>query len=104
MRKSNRRVATAFVAAVLLSVQVQAQQGVKLDIPAQPLADSLRALGFASNTNIIVDPGLVDGITAPALTGTATAQEALARLLAGTQLRFRFVDEKTVSLMPPSKV
>ena len=56
------------------------------------------------NTNIVFDPRLVAGITAPALNGTATAEEALARLLAGTQVRFKFVDDKTVSLMPAHHV
>ncbi len=103
MRNHSGRIAIAvatFVAAALLGTQVRAQQLVNLNLPAQPLADALRELGFASNTNIIFDPSLVKGITAPPLNGPATAEQLLARLLTGTQLRYKFVDERTVSLMP----
>lgn len=105
MLKSSHRAATtvaAVVAATLLSVQAHAQQGVKLDLPAQPLEDALRTLGFVSNTNIVFDPGLMAGVTAPAINGTMTAEQALEKLLSGTKLRYKFVDDKTVSLMPAS--
>lgn len=81
-------------------LQAQVHQSIRLDLPVQPLADSLRAVGLASNTNIVFDPRLVAGITAPAFSGMVTAEEALEQLLAGTRVRFKFVDEKTVSLMP----
>jgi iron complex outermembrane receptor protein len=68
------------------------------DLPAQSLARSLAAVGRESNTNILFDAALVRGRIAPALQASATVDEALGRLLAGSGLGYRFVDEKTVTV------
>ena len=71
----------------------------QLDLPSQPLASALRMVADRTNTNILFDPAQVKDITAPALAGPATIEEALSRLLAGTQLKYQFMDERTVSVM-----
>src|ERR1700760_4109291 len=67
-------------------------------LPAQHLARSLGAVGRESNTNILFDATLVRGRIAPALKASATVDEALTRLLMGSGLGYRFVDEKTVTV------
>jgi outer membrane receptor protein involved in Fe transport len=71
----------------------------ELDLPSQPLSDSLLAVGDRWNINVLFSPTQVAGITAPAITGAANAEDALARLLAGTGLIYRHIEPGTVSVM-----
>jgi outer membrane receptor protein involved in Fe transport len=68
------------------------------DIPAQPLADSLRAVGSQTHTNILFDPALVAGREAPTLKADLTTDQALSHLLADTGIRYEFLNESTVVL------
>jgi iron complex outermembrane receptor protein len=77
---------------------VMAQALTKFDLPTQPLADSLRSVGSVTNTNILFDPPLVAGHTAPALKAEATVEQALTRLLVGTGIKHEFLNETTVVL------
>jgi outer membrane receptor protein involved in Fe transport len=72
------------------------------DIPAQPLADSLRAVGNQTHTNILFDPPLVAGRNAPALKADLSAVEAISRLLEGQGIRYEVVDDSTVVLAAPA--
>jgi iron complex outermembrane receptor protein len=85
-------------ALVLASSAARAQADVHFDIPAQALADSLRAVGAQSETNILFDPKLVAGRRAAALKATLTAKEAISKLLAGTRIGYRFINATTVVL------
>jgi iron complex outermembrane receptor protein len=76
----------------------QAGKVTHVDIPAQPLADSLRAVGSQSNTNILFDQSLVANRKAAALKADLTTDEALSRLLEGTGIRHEFLNETTVVL------
>ncbi|MGJ4728096.1 TonB-dependent receptor domain-containing protein [Luteimonas sp. SDU101] len=58
----------------------------RFDLPAQPLAESLRAIARQSGANVLFESKDVDGIAAPALRTSATASEAIAHVLAGTEL------------------
>jgi outer membrane receptor for ferric coprogen and ferric-rhodotorulic acid len=62
---------------------------VNIDLPAQPLAVSLRQLGEVAGVTIAVDSRLVQGRQAPAVSGTMDAQGALLRLLAGSGLTYQ---------------
>lgn len=75
-----------------------AERAIQFDLPAQPLADSLRAVGSQTNTNVLFDPPLVARHQAPALKAQLTVDQALSRLLAGTGIRHEFVNERTVVL------
>ena len=94
----------ASVAAILLlsAAVAQAQTAVSLDLPAQPLAESLRMLGKSTDTNILIDPELVRNLRAPAVRANLTTKEALLRLLDGTGITYRFTDEHTVILEAPA--
>lgn len=94
--------ASLFAVAVLSLVapvsQAQAMVS-QFDLPSQPLPEALRALGSQTSTNVLFDPPLVEGRDAPALKAELTLDQAFARLLAGTGLRHRFLDDKTVMVI-----
>jgi len=59
-----------------------------LDIPSQSLNDALQALALASRHKLLYSSELVDGKTSPALKGRFTTEEAVKRLLTGTDLKY----------------
>ncbi|MGH1557435.1 STN domain-containing protein [Caulobacter segnis] len=65
------------------TISVAAEAGVNVAIASGPLDKALISLGAQSRTNIVFDSSLVNGLTAPALTGRFTVRQALERLLAG---------------------
>ncbi|WP_447765923.1 TonB-dependent receptor domain-containing protein [Sphingopyxis panaciterrae] len=80
-------IATAALAASALSVPALAQErSYRFSIPAQELKTSLRALARTSGQQISFDSVALQGKRAPALTGTLTVRDAVARLLAGSGL------------------
>jgi iron complex outermembrane receptor protein len=90
--------AIALMILVWAAPMAQAQAKVVFDLPAQPLADSLRAVGSETNTNLLFDPPLVAGKRAPALKAEMTVDEALTRLLEGTSIKHEFLNETTIVL------
>jgi iron complex outermembrane recepter protein len=88
-------VAMIVLAAPVASAQTLAQ----FDLPSQSLAASLRAVGSQTSTNVLFDAPLVEGLAAPALQGELSLDEAFVRLLAGTGLKHRFLDHKTVMVI-----
>jgi len=94
----------SIVVALLFSaaVSVPADAQIRFDLPPQPLAQALTSVGSLANLNVYFDPALVDGHQAPALKADLSVDEALARLLAGTQLHAVHVDENTVRVVAGS--
>lgn len=72
-----------------------AQATTSFDLPSQPLADSLRSVAAATDSNILFDRSLVRGLTAKPLRAELSVKEAIAELLKGTQLTFRNADDRT---------
>jgi outer membrane receptor protein involved in Fe transport len=87
-------------AIVLFTFTSTADAQIRFDLPAQPLSQALTTLGSLANLNIYFDATTVEGIQAPALKAELSANDALARLLAGTRLRAVRVDENTVRVIP----
>lgn len=80
----------ALVAAVAFTVVGQAlAEPITLNLPAQPLATSLRQLGEAAKLTIAVDSSLTAGLTAPAVQGEIEPLDALAQLLSGSGLNYQ---------------
>ncbi|KAF1049287.1 TonB-dependent siderophore receptor [Xylophilus sp.] len=77
---------SAVLAAALIPLGVQAQQAVAIDLPAAPLEQSLNQLARATGVQIVFASPLAAGRQAPAVRGMLSAQDALARLLAGSGL------------------
>src|SRR5258706_12401454 len=103
MYSNIRRVLSrAILAAAFLSASevTHAQATTKFDLPAQSLADSLRAVASQTHSNILFDRSLVAGLSAKALAAQLSVDDALKRLLAGTGLTYRKADEKTVVIVP----
>ena len=76
---------------------------VSFDIPAQSLAGALTAFGRAAGLQVSVDHTDLAGLESKAVLGEMTARDALARLLRGTGVTYRFTDEKTVVLEKPAQ-
>lgn len=81
---------------------IHAQSLAQIDIPAQALADSLRALGSQTKLTVVFDAQTVAGRSAPAVNARLSVDEAFQRLLQGTGLRHKFLDDKTVVLTSAS--
>jgi outer membrane receptor protein involved in Fe transport len=78
------------------SAQAPAGGRYVFDLPAEPLSQALREVAVRTARNLIAPGDLVDARQAPALSGTFTAEEAVDKLLAGTDLRYRLVDDTLV--------
>ncbi len=99
MPLSYRRVSRRLAATLLLWTAIaHAQTTFQFDIPAQPLAEALRSVGRITHLNVLFDAPTVDGLRAPALKGNLTPDQAFARLLIGTALKQRFLDDSTVTI------
>ncbi len=100
MYEGLRKLCSLMAATILMGAAsaVSAQVMEQFNLPAQPLADALRAVGTQTNINVLFDPPLVASYRAPALSARLSVDEALTRLLASTPFRHKFVDERTVVL------
>lgn len=81
-----RRTCRGALWGLLLWAAIAVGAPVSLDLPAQPLAESLKQLARTAGVTIAVDTALVAGKTAPPIKGTLEPDEALRRLLAGSDL------------------
>src|SRR5579859_5815942 len=91
-----RSTLTIFMAAALWCAAAGAQNLVHFDLPAQPLAQSLVAIGAATNTDVGFRASQVEGLLAPPLKADLTVDGALTRVLAGTGLRPKHLDDHTI--------
>jgi outer membrane receptor protein involved in Fe transport len=69
---------------------------VHFDLPAQPLAQSLKEIGTATNTDVGFSATQVAGLLAPQLKANLTVDGALTRVLVGTGLRPTHLDDHTI--------
>lgn len=97
----SRSLAAAICSALLASAPCTAQAAGTwtFKLPAQSLADALRAVGGQASTNVFFEPRLVADHQAPALMGELTVEQALGQLLRGTGLTFRYLDDKTITIV-----
>jgi iron complex outermembrane receptor protein len=69
------------------------------DLPAEPLDKALRDLAVQANCNISYEPSIVAGLSAPAVSGDFTLQDALSLLLKGTSLHALYVNADTLQIV-----
>jgi outer membrane receptor protein involved in Fe transport len=69
---------------------------VHFDLPAQPLAQSLKEIGTATNTDVGFSATQVAGLLAPPLRANLTVDGALTRVLVGTGLRPKHLGDHTI--------
>jgi len=95
-KPDNFSAARAAIALFLLSgaaaAGAQPQARVPFDLPAESLSQALRDVAVRTGRNIVAPGDLVQSRPVGALSGAYTAEEAVARLLAGTGLRYRIVE------------
>lgn len=73
------------------------------NIPAESLTSALKSFAKERTLQVLYRDDLVQGIKTKGAVGTLTAAETLDRLLRGTGLTYRYVDEKTVTITPASQ-
>lgn len=83
--------ATASIGALVIATTAVAAPLVAFDIKAGSLDAALEAYAAQSGRQLLYSPALVAGRSTPALRGRYTADQALARLLAGTTIAVRSV-------------
>src|SRR5262249_8533141 len=69
-----------------------------LNIPAQPLAKTLREIAKLNKVEITVPADLVKDLGAPALEGDYSVEGALDTLLAGSNLTYHILDARTIEI------
>lgn len=70
-------------------VLAQEQESYRFDLPAQELADALRAVGRQTRISIIFEPAIVRNIQVAGVRANLTAEEVTRKLLDGTNLIVR---------------
>src|ERR1700677_1132701 len=70
-----------------------------VDIPAQPLVTALRQFADQTGLQLAVETSIATGKTSVAVKGTLSSEDALERLLQGTGLTYRFLDNRTVAVV-----
>ena len=67
--------------------------------PRQPLQQALSQLAFTSGLQILMEPRMLGGKTAPALNGRYSAAQALQQLLAGSGLSYRLTSSGVITIV-----
>ena len=72
------------------------------DIPAEGLVPALKQLAHERNLQVVFQTEIVGTAQTHGAAGELTTQEALKQLLEGTNLVYRFLDDKTITILPAS--
>jgi len=94
----------ALSAAVVLAAPPNAAAAIThhINIPAQKLGPALLTLARVQGFQIVYGSKDISKLNSPGAVGEFTSEEALQHLLAGTGLTFRYLDDKTVTIIPLS--
>ena len=75
------------------------------ELPAQPLAEALKAYGSMTSLSVLVQSPLLERRTSAPVAGDYSPRDALERLLAGTGLEARFTSaDEAIIVMPPQSL
>jgi iron complex outermembrane recepter protein len=72
------------------------------DIPAEGLGPALTKLAKEFDFQVLYRTEIVSDLKSPGAMGTLTSDEALSKVLAGTGLTYKYLDDKTVTIVPMS--
>lgn len=94
--------ATTVTLAIGLAAASDADAAIKryINVPAQSLGPALRSLAKQRNFQIIYASQDVADLRSPGAVGEFTADQALEQLLGGTGFTYRYLDERTVTILP----
>jgi iron complex outermembrane receptor protein len=70
------------------------------NIPAQNLGAALEALAKNCDVQVVYFSGAIDALQTQGAVGELTTEEAFSRVLSGTGLTYRYLDEKTITIVP----
>ena len=72
------------------------------DIPAQGLGPALTKLAKEFDFQVLYRTEIVSDLKSQGAVGTLTSDEALGKVLSGTGLTYKYLDDKTVTIVPTS--
>lgn len=78
------------------AAQTSATQGRQFNIQPQSLQNALTIFGQQAGIQVSVDAAAARGVSSPGVSGSMSPEAAIARLLAGTGLNYRFTSPTTV--------
>src|SRR5690349_20487541 len=87
-----------------LACTVQAAEGAQdarhlIDIPPQPLKPALKQLSDQRHFQIVFLTDTVGKLETSGAKGNLTTDEALRQILAGTGLTYKYIDQKTITVV-----
>ncbi len=88
------------VAVIGLSVLAIGVTAAPVDIPAQALKPALQQLSRERNFQIVFLTEVVGQVRTSGVKGDLSTEEALAKVLEGTGLTYKYLDERTVTVQP----
>jgi hypothetical protein len=91
-------VAVCFVAPAPTYAQQRPARGILFDIPAQNTAYALQDFAQQAHVQLMFPYDVARRTNSPALEGRYSVEAAVARLIAGTQLRIAYIRDGTVAL------
>jgi outer membrane receptor protein involved in Fe transport len=100
MRLSIAAVVCLSVAGVALADPASAAIKKFTNIPAQDLGSALQTLAQEHDVQLVYLSDGIDKLRTAGAVGDLTAEEALKKLLKGTGLSYRYLDEKTITVLP----
>lgn len=98
MTRGWRSIILSCLIAVALPSYAQSDESFDIAIPEQPLASALQSLASQLEVQIVFFSGATRGLVAPPLAGSFTRAEAFDAILAGTGLRYLFLNENSVAI------
>ncbi|MEP7457443.1 TonB-dependent siderophore receptor [Phyllobacterium sp. SB3] len=91
---------TALLTALPMIEAVAQTAGARtFNIPSQPLNRALRVLADQSGIQLAYRTSVASGATSPAVSGTMSTEQALSRLLSGSNLQYSFTGANTVTIL-----
>lgn len=101
MRMRLKTAASAIaISTAFLTQNVAAQtERIRFEIEAKPVSQALQEFAVQSGYQMAFLANAADGARARSVSGTLSPQEALQRLLDGTGLEFRVIDERTIAIL-----
>jgi outer membrane receptor protein involved in Fe transport len=93
-----KQLALPLIASLFYCQNVLAEQKLRIDIPAQPLASALEQFEQQTGVQILYAADAMSGKTSAPLTGQYSTEQALKILLGKSGLSYRFTDDHTVAV------
>lgn len=110
-RRRRRSLASAFLMSTAVTAVVtgstraafaQSEAQISFTVPAGPLSQALAIFGRQAGLQVTSLAANTSGKASPGMSGPATRERALARILRGTNLVYRFTDARTVAISQPA--